>query len=155
MEEKVAMQTDNFREMIEEKLQKSSNNVIDIRGDLELCVGNIISSLLVGHTFESSNDPTLVKLKSLMSENFRLLLQLKTLLLQSFHWLKFVPLFNRFGYDEFKRQNAAFHEVIRDELKKHKRDLELDEEPNDFTSAYLQGMRFFFSVEMIFCPKVI
>jgi cytochrome P450 len=62
-------------------------------------------------------------------------------LLQSFHWLKHIPLFNRFGYDEFKKQNGDFHKVIRDELKNHKQDIEMNEEPNDFAAAYLQEIK--------------
>lgn len=140
MEEKIIDETARFLNSIEENLSKSKDNVVNFEDDISFsCVCNVISSLLVGRSFEKT-DPTLHRFKSAIDQLFKILMGLKLFLLFSFSWLRFVPFFGHFGFDSFRSINDTILNFISNEIERHKKDVvELTKEPSDLISAYLQG----------------
>lgn len=141
MEEKVTNEAEKFVKAIEKKLNGSSSSkskVMSVKEDLELCIGNIISSLVVGRTYESG-DPTFLRIKYNINKNFETLGSPIVFSLSSLPWLRFIPFFNSFGLDKIKSQLQHINEILLEEVEKHKKEIEETTEPTDFTAAYLQG----------------
>lgn len=139
MEERVKSEAEKLVKAIEQKLGGQKNKVMSIDEDLKLCVGSIISSLIVGRTYELG-DPTFEKLKYYIKKNFATFGRLSVTYLSSMPWLRFIPLFNHFGLDDLKDEKENILGLIRDEVEKHKKEIEETTEPNDFTAAYLLGI---------------
>lgn len=106
--------------------------------ELELCVGNVISSLLVGRTYPK-NDPVFRMLKSNLNYMFKLVFSFKFVALLYFPWLRNVPFFGHFGLDEISSTNETIIGIIKNELENHKEEINFEEEATDFTFAYLKG----------------
>lgn len=138
MEEKVTNEAEKLLKAVENKLHGSKSETINIKSDLELCIGNIISSLVVGRTYEP-DDPSFLKLKRLINENFQTLGTVLAVILNTFPWLRFIPLFNHFGYDIMESQKVQLSEIFLHDIEIHKKEIEETAEPNDFTAIYLQG----------------
>lgn len=138
MEEKVLDETEKLIQSIFTKLDGSKNAIIKIQSDLELCVGNIISSVIVGRTYQPG-DPTFLAIKHSIDENFRLLASVRLRILNNYPFLRFIPLFDHFGFDDLKRTSEKFTNIIESEMNAHKEELKNSSNVNDFTAAYLQG----------------
>lgn len=140
MEKKIAEETEKLLQQLENKFGSSKSKTISVKKDLELCVGNIISSILVGHTYEP-NDPTFVQLKQSIEEITQIFSSAKIQMLNNCFLLRFVPLFGHFGFDEMSKQNDIFLDILINELKAHKEKMNESTatEPDDFATAYLMG----------------
>lgn len=147
MEEKILVETQKLLNAIQNRMQGELSKVISVQGDLELCIGNIISSLLVGRVYEEGNS-TFRRLKNVLERKNETLMNSTVLLMNSFPWLRFMPFFMHFGFDDIQKEKQEFLEIIQEELDRHKRDFNATAEPTDFTAAYLQG------TQIIMCIKL-
>lgn len=139
MEDKILSEIEHFIDSIEQHLMQFKYKNLNIKSHLNVCLGNIISSVMVGHRY-TNDDPTFVRLNETLEKFFKDLGSLKVQLLNSFTFLQYVPLFNHFGFDDLKMINENLIEILNDELENHKRNfVEGIAQPTDFTSAYLQG----------------
>lgn len=139
MEEKIVQNIDKLIDSISSKINDSSQSVFSIEHDLDWCVGNIICSLLVGKTYPQSNDTLLYKFKNSINVTSKHLATFKIALLNSFPILRFIPLFENFGYKVFTKYAQLALKEIKLEVESHKSDLKLSDEVTDFTAAYLTG----------------
>lgn len=141
MEDKIMAEARKLSSYLLEECQASGQAVLDLSMPLQLCVGNIIASMVFGHTFERG-DPKFTLLKQTLEENFHLLTTPAVVLLNSFPWLRHIPLFGHFGVDDLLKQEEVFTTFLKGELEAHKDELKNqpdDEEPTDFAAAYLKG----------------
>lgn len=137
MEDRVTTQTEKLLHAIENSLHGANSKVIPVQCHLDLCVANIMSSLLVGQVYEK-DDPIYIKLMSILDKNFETL-GFTIFVLNKYPWLRHIPLFNHFGFDDIKKQRTDFFNIIQNQFEKHKKELDEFAEPTDFTASYLQG----------------
>lgn len=151
MEEKIKLETEKMLEMISQKVAKSTGVVCNIDYDIEWCIGNIISSLVLGRSYPQGNDTPMYKIKRLLDKNAYMFSTVKVMLLNSYHWLRFIPLFQHFGWDEMQYGMKEMVGILTEEINERKKELDLSAEPNDFTTAYLQGMQYIASSTIMYC----
>jgi cytochrome P450 len=113
---------------------------LDLELPLQFCVGNIISSIVLGHSFEK-DDPHFVHLKEIVDENFRLLSDPKTGFLQAFPWFRFVPYLKRISnYDAFCRLDKIFRKFLDGEIEWNKKNVDMEKDATNYTTAYLKEL---------------
>lgn len=139
LEEKIETETQSLIQSIDEQLGDCRKINLNIKPYISVCISNIISSIMLGRTY-STNDPNFHKLKSGLEEVFRAYSSTPVQMLNSFPWLRFVPILEHFGYDKLTKYIDHFLGTVADELEQHKKDLDNVGEANDFIAAYLQGL---------------
>lgn len=141
MEEKISIEAEKMVKSIEDCLNSLKNNdAFDVTKHFRLPVANVISSVVVGKTF-SSDDDTKFKQFNQLIRDFAKLVTFEVHLLELFPWLRYVPLFGHFGYDEILRQREDWSQLISSEIDEHKNQTSESEEATDFTDAYLKGIK--------------
>jgi len=144
MEEKIMAQAKTFSASLQEDMDTEGRVVLDLGMPIQLCVGNIICSILFGRAFEKG-DKQFALMKETLDENFKLISSLKITLVNSYPWLRHVPLFGHFGMDDMMKHDVVIRGFIVSELEKHMQELEekgkQEEEPTDFITAYLQEIK--------------
>lgn len=138
MEEKVECETAKLIVEIEHILERHDGKCVNILPLLEICVGNIISSVLLGRNYDF-HDAKFLKLKHGLDQIGILLTNFSNTLLESFPWLRFLPFYGRLGFDELIRENDNVLKFLSSEIEEHKSDIGRNMEPTDFTEAYLLG----------------
>lgn len=120
----------------------SGQAVLDLSMLLKLCVSNIIALIVFGHSFERG-DPKFALVQRTVQDNFLLLNTPAIALLNSYPWIRHIPLFGHFGVDDLTKQEEILNGFLNDEVEAHKEKLknrlEDDDEPSDFVDAYLKG----------------
>lgn len=143
MEDKIMTEARRLSSYLQEECKGNDGQVVlDLSMPLQLCVGNIIASIVFGHTFERG-DPKFALLKKIIEENFHLLNTALIVVLNSYPWLRYIPLFGHFGVDDLRQRGDIFSGFLKAELDAHKDELKNrlddDDEPTDFVEAYLKG----------------
>lgn len=143
MEEKILFEAQKLIQHIRQDMNSKREIVLNMSPLINLCIGNIISSILFGSTFEKG-DKKLELLNKTLDESFASYCSLKITLLNNFIWLRHLPIFGHFGVDERHRQNKIFERFFVEKLENHKKEFEAnpnndDDEPKDFLTAYLKG----------------
>jgi len=125
---------------VEKSLTSQSGNSVNIKPLLDVCVGSVISSVVLGHPYDY-DDSKFLQLKRGMDRTIQLLAHVSVLLLDSFPWLRFIPFYGRLGYDEMMAENDQVLKMLSGEIKNHKSEIGLNMEPTDYTEAYLLELK--------------
>lgn len=138
MEDKIISEISKFLAIVNQQLGDTHEKELNIKPSLDACISNVISSVAIGRTY-SSDDETFLRLKRSLSEFTSEFSTPTAMLLNSMPWLRYIPLWNHFGYDKMKSSVDNFFAVLLDELEVHKKELGEHFEPTDFAATYLQG----------------
>lgn len=140
MEERILAEAKKLSADLIREMKSEDRVVLDLALPLQLCVGNIIFSILFGHTFDTGNKE-FEFIKETLDENFKLIASPKVLLMNSIPWLRHLPLFGHFGFDEMIKHDEIVRGFLTKEVERHCKELdqEENEEPTDFIDAYLKG----------------
>lgn len=138
MEEKITVECVKLTAEVDKNLDGLKEKSLNLKPMLDVCVGSVISSLVLGHSYDF-DDVKFVELKHAMDRTMDLLAHPSILMLDSFPWLRFIPFYGRLGYDEMIMVNRKFLNMISAEIADHKKNIDHNLEPTDFTEAYLLG----------------
>lgn len=142
MEKKIEDAVGKLIEKLEVKLEGSKDIRVDLKKDLELCVGDVLFSIFLGRKIQP-NDEAFEKLRKITGQVFKLFGSFRLQLLEHFFPLRFVPLFGRFGYDDLLQQSNDYLDVFLYDLKAYKSNhsnCSNESDPQDFTAAFLTGI---------------
>ncbi|XP_053314629.1 cytochrome P450 2K1-like [Spea bombifrons] len=113
------------------ELELEKGNPTDLRIIVNVAIGNIITSIVLGHRFDYDH-PTLVRLMELVNENMRLLGSPSVLL------YNYLSIFRYFPGDHMKlKQNIAeLHSFLQETFLKHLKELDRDDQ-RSFIDVFL------------------
>ena len=142
MEERILQSIAELHANIQGHLEESSSAELCLGPHIQQCSGNIISSLVLGHTF-SRADGRLTLLEGIISRFFMALVEPGAILLNSFPFLHHVPILNsalgyyRMGQYQLELDNFVLHEISASRRR-------WEEDPTDtsnFVASYLAEMK--------------
>lgn len=118
-----------------------SEAALDLASPLLQCFGHIRSVLLFGHRV----DPSIFNEIEQFMHDFNIPIapfNLQEVLRRCNPWLRHLPIFGHFGWDELKRQHSVLHKHIQPEIDNLKKILiEGKEYPDCFTFNYLKDLQ--------------
>lgn len=141
MEEKIEFETAKLVTALDRILAGNDWKSVHFQPLLEICVGNIISSIVFGKTYDF-DDAKFLTLKHGLDKILDLVMCVPNRLLESFPWLRFIPFYGRLGYDELMMENDKIIHFLSSQIAEHKSNVGRSFEPDDFTEAYLLGTIF-------------
>ncbi|KAM4694840.1 cytochrome P450 2K4-like [Discoglossus pictus] len=113
------------------QLELEQGKPTDLTAKTSVAVGNMITSLTLGHRFDYQ-DPTLLRLMSLVNENMRLIGSPSVLLYNMFPILRYLP----GDHQKVKRNVAELHSFLKETFLGHLKDLNQDDQ-RSFIDAFL------------------
>lgn len=146
IEQIIVGESKKLLQRIENENEIGQSSGINLKPDLDLFVGNIFMSILVGRTYEK-DDPIFRQLIENLEETTKVYSSLRLHLLRICFLLRFVPILNHFGFDDMMRVNTDFLDIIINEYRAHQAKIKDDptRELNEFVTIYLEG-KFFTNV---------
>uniref|UniRef100_A0A914W9B2 Cytochrome P450 n=1 Tax=Plectus sambesii TaxID=2011161 RepID=A0A914W9B2_9BILA len=121
-------------------LHNSAGEPITLLEPFTFGVANVINVLAFGYAWKSG-DPVMLKFMDLFDEFSVLFQRPSILLLESYPWLRHFEPPLPIGFKRLNEVNDAIFKFILEEIEKHKKTLNEDEPPRDYTDAYLIEMR--------------
>uniref|UniRef100_A0A6I8SB94 Cytochrome P450 2K1 n=1 Tax=Xenopus tropicalis TaxID=8364 RepID=A0A6I8SB94_XENTR len=105
---------------------------VELKEFISVAVGNIISSIVLGHRFDNYQHPTLLRVLELVHENFRLLGSPSVILYNIFPIMRFFP----GDHKKIMKNLEELHCFLRETFLKHLKVLERDDQ-RGYIDAYL------------------
>uniref|UniRef100_A0A914X7R8 Cytochrome P450 n=1 Tax=Plectus sambesii TaxID=2011161 RepID=A0A914X7R8_9BILA len=128
---------DQARELI--SILHSTKGPTQLKPALTFAVGNVINVMIVGYAWKFG-DQRMKEFQAIVDEFIAFVTKPTILLLELYPWIRFFePPFN-IGFKRLEKSNHRFQSFFSEEIRKHKETLDENEQPRDYTDAYLIEM---------------
>ncbi|KAG8445806.1 hypothetical protein GDO86_010552 [Hymenochirus boettgeri] len=117
---------------LNKELDLHKNESVELKQFLNVAVGNIISSIVLGHRFDNYQHPTLLRALHLAHENLRLIGSPSVIIYNVFPILRFLP----GNHKKIMRNIEEQHQFLRETFLNHLKVLERDDQ-RGYIDAFL------------------
>ncbi|KHN81615.1 Cytochrome P450 2C30 [Toxocara canis] len=135
MEQKIHISIDALFQQFEQ----SDLTNIDINWPVQLCVANVVHEILFGFHNSYTDCERIRYFQDRIQKGMEMIRSRAcVLLVQAYPWIRFIPVIGWWGYGELRAIAVDLLSYVGEQIENGKKDLNLDQPPDTFVSAYLQ-----------------